>query len=949
VERARGDSPGRRFGSGIAERRTSQEVASDSAQAVASAPGPTPPGEVECPSADSDDPDRAECLAMNPPPTDPVRVLFCVLWAAWAIGLSVFLAIYFFRMAGSGLDTSVVASGVLTNFVEGIFFLFRSAYYVTRVPSYMFPYGLAIQFFSGVGLWFTAIAMFFYGRGWNKELVWTILFSIGGTLSVSYTIFLLKGYFLVGQALFVPWFEIAQVFLLSNVIAIRGTAKGEGAVAACQFLSGFSLMFGVHIIGMGLNATGHEDFEKVFFPFQIICQMIGSLTTTLALIKMTELGMFNDRSHEQIQYPPGLLATLHAEREARDAHKVGVTAVVSPEGIWSIGVVFVLLGYGLSTLMLFTVAIPRKRAEGIDLMEVDPVLRLYGTLHPCILLDYLPGTLFAQPLFDLSVLISQVSAAVSLVRAALFGDVFILGIFAFMFGVYMPLSCLFQLVFTFNPTYTSVLLHSIPYILDNISKGWYCFCTAYAVWQWPELVFREQVHCTFAAGFYILAIVYGTFFMSSKLMSNAGLGCDGLDPSMIFANSTVLGACPANEVLKVKVDPFPLIMTLFAQGLLFSLGLVSPLKNRPLAFEVRCWESGIPADLSADPHGALAIQETQQQERRFFTSATGGNGHGLRLLAKRPLLFAMLVLAFSMYSAKWLAEKVYGEQVDDWDYRDKFITQPSASIVAVGWIVVLQFLAANVALVVTSEYRNNYDGFVRWVVYISGLLLLCTGVTAHAGTIPHAPAWFHGPEAFLVALALWILKDVLLLQQLLDRARTSLLQSGGHVLVTMVWLEMGLAVLAGVSVLAAAFSRIVAWSLGSGFKMPDYGWMALVVLYSLFDVRRVQVILSNVRCADQVDLLGTRFFRGWTEDLKEAYETVPVQEVERDISAGHTEYLKDHVERLPEAAGAGPRRAAGYAGYAAVPHLSAPGPRPQQLSPGGILPAPRAPESSLVC
>ena len=46
----------------------------------------------------------------------------------------------------------------------------------------------------------------------------------------------------------------------------------------------------------------------------------------------------------------------------------------------------------------------------------DPILHMYSTYHPCILLDYLPGTLFAQPLFDLSVLLYQVVAVLALVR-----------------------------------------------------------------------------------------------------------------------------------------------------------------------------------------------------------------------------------------------------------------------------------------------------------------------------------------------------------------------------------------------------------------------------------------------------------------------------------------------------------------------------------------------------
>jgi hypothetical protein len=875
---------------------------------------------------------------MNPPPTDNVRVLFCVLWALWAIGLSVFLTITFLRMAGSGFDTSTLISGAITNLIEGVFFLFRATYYATRNPVYMFPCGMAVQFFSGAGLWFTAYAMFYYGRDWNKFLVAILALSIGGTLSLSYTILLQTGYFLAGQALFLPWFEFAQLFLLSNIISILGVVKGERANATCQFLMGFSLMFGVHVAGMVMKAS-NDNLEQIFFPFQIIGQMVGSLTLTLALVRMIELGMFNDRSHESIQFPPGILARLCAEREARDAQKVGDTRLVCPERIWSVGVVFVLLGYGFSALMLFTVTRPQMKAEGRDLMEVDPVLRLYGTLHPCIMLDYLPGTLFAQPLFDLSVIISQVSAGVSLVRAALFGDIFILGIFAVMIGVYLPCSCLFQLVFTFNPTQTSVLLHSVPYILDNISKGFYCSCTAYAVWQWPQLVFRERVHCTFACGLYTIAIIYGTFFMSSKLMSNAGLGGDGLNPDTLFEDATELSKNPDNQELEVKVDPLPMIMTLSAQCLLFSLGWTSPLKSRPVAFEVRCWESGVPIELSADPPGARAIQETQQVECKTFSSATGGFGDKLRLLAKRPLTVAMITIAFVMYSAKWLGKQVYGDQVDDWDYHDKFTTQPGATLVAVGWIVVLQFLVAHVVLVVTNEHQTNYNCSVRWVVYISGLLLVSTGVTAHAGTIPHAPDWFRGPEAFLVALALWILKDVLLLQQLLDRVLSAPPNNGAHGLAVVVVIEIVLAVITGLIILGTAFARLVAWRLGSGIKMPDYAWIASVVIYSFFDVRRVEIILSNVRIADQVDLLGTHFFREWTEDLKEVYDVVPVQEMET-LSAAEAEYLKNHVRTLPDAVGVN-LRTTDYAGFMPAPRT--PSSNISRQAPLGLVPPQQPP------
>merc|ERR1719265_1752752 len=123
-------------------------------------------------------------------------------------------------------------------------------------------------------------------------------------------------------------------------------------------------------------------------------------------------------------------------------------------------------------------------------MANDPVFLLYGTFHPCILLDYLPGTLWAQFCFALGIFLSQFSMLVALYRTAAYGDAIATMLQGMLFGFYWLLSCFFVLVFTLNPQttyYAPVMLHSVPYMVMNACNAFFCLVTLFVMFRWKDL------------------------------------------------------------------------------------------------------------------------------------------------------------------------------------------------------------------------------------------------------------------------------------------------------------------------------------------------------------------------------------------------------------------------------------------------------------------------------
>jgi hypothetical protein len=218
------------------------------------------------------------------------------------------------------------------------------------------------------------------------------------------------------------------------------------------------------------------------------------------------------------------------------------------------------------------------------------------------------------------------------------------------------------------------------------------------------------------------------------------------------------------------------------------------------------------------------------------------------------------MIPFFFYAAKVFDSRIWGEDSPD-DFGIVMQRHPGSAIIAVGWMIMANFLIVHVYIAVTHEWNTNNSNLVRYWVAFSGALVLATTLVAHAATIPSGEAgtvqdssWFHGMEAFLVGVALWVLTDVILCGQLLHRMSNAddeeeeeeepncHEQNIKPILV----LEMLVGLIAVGLLLSAAFH---------GLKNYHIAWMVAVLIWAFLDCRGVEVIFDEMRVATPLDLM----------------------------------------------------------------------------------------------
>ena len=136
-----------------------------------------------------------------------------------------------------------------------------------------------------------------------------------------------------------------------------------------------------------------------------------------------------------------------------------------PEFYFSVTFVPILTAYTLCFILLRTVTMPGLLPPYTPLTVQDmAIYRMYETYHPCILLDYLPGTLISQPLFDVAQLLSIFTIFLTWLRSCCLGKIGPLMFSSFVFSLSLVTGTCFTLVFTFSPDLTDVTAHSLPYM-----------------------------------------------------------------------------------------------------------------------------------------------------------------------------------------------------------------------------------------------------------------------------------------------------------------------------------------------------------------------------------------------------------------------------------------------------------------------------------------------------
>jgi hypothetical protein len=806
---------------------------------------------------------KCDPLFECPPPVPTSRIVLDILWTLWnflLVGYWIYMIFVKLSKTNNFLGPAVCI--LVAALFEGIFFILKTILNLNPSNPYVvYPWGLGFQIYTSCALWM--LAFFFSRAGWQwttKECICRLVtLLVIATLAATILIKTVLGSpsmqsMALVQPIFLAMFEPPQIFILCFAMA-NACHKDVPCSGFTVFFTGFALLFAVHISSIAVMSRRPAMFNTFYF-FYIPAQLIASAMVQFGMTKLMVEKEFERQDHKlnHVLESAGIdLAACIEEKKTQQKNAIR-TQVWSPELIYSAGVIGVLAGYVASATCLFLITKPD--------LNSDPVFRLYGTLHPCILLDYLPGTLAAQPCFGAGILLSQFSMLAALFRTAAYGDATATLLQAMLFGWYWLLSAFFILVFTFNPTITTVLLHSVPYMTMNVGNAFFVVTTIVIMFRWKGI--RGKTVSTFCGGFYVFAIVYGTFFMSGKLMSHEGM-------NLLEKSAGSAEALDATKDLKPDFDPGPMVLTLIAQAVILSFGLMSPLRYRPLAFDLYSREANVPTKYVGNPNEEKQAEAEAAQHASFSAPVAGARNFRLQMKARTPFIITVLALGFTLFAASEFDRRVYPDRSEH-DYREIFRRSPGAAIVAVGWMMIANFLAVHVMLAVMHEWYTNDSAIVKYWVAFAGLFFLVCALVAHAGTIPNQGEsglgtewfrntdWFKGVEVFMVSFGLWLFTDALLCVQTLMR-----IVKGGNdsdladedeeedenccsrFLKPMLVLEIILALVGGICLILL------------GFRVPsmmfDKITCFIVLLFSAIDARGVDVIFATMRVATPTDLL----------------------------------------------------------------------------------------------
>jgi len=455
---------------------------------------------------------------------------------------------------------------------------------------------------------------------------------------------------------------------------------------------------------------------------------------------------------------------------------------LSPDRMFSAAFVFSALAYAIAGFCLVKYSTFR--------IDSDPIVRMYNAFHPCILLDYLPGTLFAQPLFDLQIVVVNISMQAAFIRKVLEGGYLRIMIGAIAYVLFIICSTFFQLVFTFNPTHVSVMLHSIPFMVFHFGIGVFMYSEAFSCYmsqQGDALSFAFKSFKNFIFMSYIglcLCIVLGIeFLMTRSMMRYSDIALNLVDPTV---------------PLKHLEWGWEQYMTTFVawlqEPLYFLWFLVSPRSSKALNFnvtivrldrgllmtsEIEDEEDGDVLGNAGDNALYMFVQDTQrpsnivgsaqpQKSAMQGEMTTTEQPDNLKFSIKVDMLLRVgLALAmFVVYTAHFVHQASSGEDDHHVDRGQTWILSmrslPAGPIISVGWVFVAMWLNMYAIIFWYKEQCMNPSCVMRMLVSVSVVGLLIGVLAMHGGTIPEVPLWYKGPEFFAISVSFFILVKVAL-------------------------------------------------------------------------------------------------------------------------------------------------------------------------------------------
>jgi hypothetical protein len=497
---------------------------------------------------------------------------------------------------------------------------------------------------------------------------------------------------------------------------------------------------------------------------QKIVEVAMIASVTVFTVELVEFGAFNDT-----RSPAG---TPWATERGAPLAEGKKRWVASPERLWSVSFIFYFTAFFLAGYFLFVIT-------GWDPRH-DSIVIFYQTMHPCVLLDYLPGTLFAQPFFDCQILCIIVCMVFNFMRHIAVGSLFSILLSAGGMMLATVVGACFNLVFTFNPREVSVLLHSVPYMLyvcvQFIFIGCEAACIFFDVGHNKHPWFTVYVTLTLGMCFFI------NVFMADFLLKDDKSG-------------KPLSQWPVEEQTGEDITTWQL-MTAFVSVLVLDLFFMAWYKINPNSSNGIAFDLGV-TNREQDEDAEEMVSEIEQAESepvmggRLAGHPTGTSQYGpSRVSAKGPvpkqqadmfydkpivlpLIVAAAWAAIGIVACFFVNDRVYGcnsddDHVDDrCNYRKSIRSYPGSSVLVVCWVFAVAGITAFAASSAYYEHITNTSPVMRMLTYISGFILVVSSLVAHGGTIPNSDEWmvYDGPQCVFCGLLLWTLKDVALLLQ----------------------------------------------------------------------------------------------------------------------------------------------------------------------------------------
>jgi len=661
------------------------------------------------------------------------------------------------------------------------------------------------QCFSGGMGWVAALYLMMTKLA--PRTIWMIGIGSGtvlGLLSASFILMDTADGTKLARLIFVVYFESMQAALGIATIRIYFHSKIEKATSGLLFMSIGGMLL-LHVFQMSFT-FGIITRTSWSLPIKLWLNCPVVLATAYALVKVSE--------HPAYDKVATATATEHRGRRLKDT----VTFYAFPEYIWGLTLPILAAGYGLSALCLIYLTKPN--------MMHDPILAMYSTYHPCILLDYLPGTFMAQPLFDLSVVAYQATAVLAFVRTCLGGDLFSMMHVGFTTVLVLIFTTIFELVFTFNPSKTNALMHSVPFIGNQTSIALFMISQVFVVYNTVDPAISPKVKTFFVVygiGFACLEFS-GMVFMTKLLLLNTGYGnADGklgiaMDPNVPIDNSDVVfNALPMTGAI---IQIFNMLL----------YAIVCPLKFRPLICHVsaRDASTGAPPPLAID-HELGACFHVKVSTRVFLRASS---------------ISMFLVGGMCYVLNKW----VLGDAaIASFGVREHLRTEPGSALAAVGWMACAILFGLHVFVVCFYESMRNLNSLSVIGIEIAGAITFLTAFLMHADTIPGAAEqypWFMGTETFLISLAVWVSVNISVCHF-------------GHSMAKVSPKALLLDGIVGTALVVAIITSVGGRVVGSGHSLlADVAWVVLLFIFSFTDPRKCKLYINHIHVATNEEIVS---------------------------------------------------------------------------------------------